>query len=237
MTGFYNETKRKSLLEDVDVWQSEHILFEDILLCNIKKIILVDWEMKVSLPMVLMILSSSTIVIGSISQVFWKTTHSISVPDDLLFLENHDKEHLSSIPKKNQFNIKDLLQLALLPSYLESAPVWSVQAHKHQKLLPLSLPYVYECFNLCSNISSYSWNNILHWVFMAVHHWVWSKPIELRWDGKNRNEANLSCCFSQWRKLFSEFCMKTYSKASQSLLLTVLNMECGQVYHGKQSNH
>ena len=59
-------------LEDVDEWESSHLLLEDNLLQKANKIMLVDW-LHDSFP--------------------------ASVPDDFLILENHDLKHLGFILK------------------------------------------------------------------------------------------------------------------------------------------
>ena len=112
-------------LEDVDEWESEHLLLDDILLQKANMIMLVDW-LHDSFP--------------------------ISVPDDFFILEKHNLNHLTFILKNNPFNIKFFHQLGLLQCYLGSAPEGSEDAHIYRRLRMISRPYAYEFSNLCSDI-------------------------------------------------------------------------------------
>ena len=111
--------------ENVDEWESEHLLLDDILLQKANKIMLVDW------------LHESFLT---------------SVPDDFLILENHDLKHLGFILKNNPFNIKFFHQLGLLQCNFYSAPEGSEDAHVYRRMPMVSHPFAYECSNLCSDI-------------------------------------------------------------------------------------
>ena len=74
-------------LEDVDEWESKHLLLDDILLQKANKIMLVNW-LHDSFP--------------------------TSVPDAFFIIEKHDLNHLTFILKNNPFNIKFFHQLGLL---------------------------------------------------------------------------------------------------------------------------
>ena len=69
---FTKPSKKMMYLEDVDEWESEHLLLDDILLQKANKIMLVDW-LHESFP--------------------------TYIPDDFLILENHDLKHLGIILK------------------------------------------------------------------------------------------------------------------------------------------
>ena len=75
---FTKPSKNMMYLEDVDEWESEHLLLDDILLQKANKIMLVDW-LHESFP--------------------------TYIPDDFLILENHDLKHLEFMLKNNPFNI------------------------------------------------------------------------------------------------------------------------------------
>ncbi len=69
---FTKPSKNIMYLEDVDEWESEHLLLDDILLQKANKMMLVDW----------------------LHEKF-----PTYVPDDFLILENHDLKHLGFILK------------------------------------------------------------------------------------------------------------------------------------------
>ena len=129
---FTKPSKKMMYLEDVDEWESEHLLLDDILLQKANKIMLVDW-LHESFP--------------------------TYIPDDFLILENHDLKHLGFMLKNNPFNIKFFHQLGLLQCYLDSAPEGSEDAHIYRRLPMVSRPFAYECSNLCSDIFSTAGRN------------------------------------------------------------------------------
>ena len=129
---FTKPSKNMMYLEDVDEWESKHLLLDDILLQKANKIMLVDW-LHESFP--------------------------TYIPDDFLILENHDLKHLGFMLKNNPFNIKFFHQLGLLQCYLDSAPEGSEDAHIYRRLPMVSRPFAYECSNLCSDIFSTAGRN------------------------------------------------------------------------------
>ena len=110
---FTKPSKNVIYLEDVDEWESEHLLLDDILLQKANKIMLVGW-LDDSFP--------------------------TSVPDDFLILDNHDLKDFAFIPKNSPFNIKFFHQLGFLQCYLDSAPEGSEDAHIYRRLLMVLTP-------------------------------------------------------------------------------------------------